>query len=270
MPTLYSGSGSGSYSLGPLALADADWERRKKQLEQILTTRAQDAAVWLLNRLPWRVFEGENDFGDEFQVLYAHLDTDTYVAAGSLPTNKDARAGARIIADTYRELSFGYLRFIGFALQADDVEQLPTPAEPAVTSASVRRALEDAELMLRQGRPTSAVDRAHTALHGFLGEHARRMGIPIVGGDGQRLTSAALYKKIRSAHPAFQTGPHAEHTAVVGQTLATVVDKMDTLRNNASIAHPNDELLDEPEAQLVTHAVWAILRFLDARLSPLT
>jgi hypothetical protein len=270
MPTLYSGSGSGSYTLGPLALSDADWERRRKQLEKILNARAEDAAVELLRRLPWRVFDGENDFGDEFEVLFAHLDTDAYVEAGGLTKDKQALSGAKTLAAAYGELGFGYVRFIGFGLRKDDAEHVPTPAEPTVTSASVRMALEDAELMLRQGRPTSAVDRAHTALHGFLGEHARRMGLPLVGTDGKRLTSAALYKQIRKAHSAFITGTHAEHTVVVGQTLASVVDRMDTLRNNASIAHPNDELLDEPEAQLVTSAVWALLRYLDVRLSPLT
>ena len=39
---------------------------------------------------------------------------------------------------------------------------------PAMTSETVRRALDDAEALLGKGGPTSAVDRVHTALHGHL------------------------------------------------------------------------------------------------------
>lgn len=269
MPTLYHHSGASGYTVEGLAMTDAEWSRRLSQLERILTLRKQNEAVSLLRRLPWKVYVGDNHFHDEFEILYAYLETEAYVEAGGIESDENLRTAARVIASTYGELGMGYLRFVGFGLRKEN-EALPAPApEPTITSATVRRALEDAELLVGQGRATSAVDRAHTALHGYLTERARRLSIHVGGPGAARLSSAALYKRIRQAHSAFQTGPHAEHAALVGQTLATVVDRMDTLRNNASVAHPNDDLLDEPEAQLVITAVWAILRYLDARLAPL-
>jgi Abortive infection C-terminus len=39
------------------------------------------------------------------------------------------------------------------------------------------------------------------------------------------------------------------------------------LRNNASVAHPNEALLDEPEAMLAINAARTILHYLDAKLT---
>ena len=39
---------------------------------------------------------------------------------------------------------------------------------PTCTSDVVIRAINDAEALLQEGGPTSAVDRVHTALHGHL------------------------------------------------------------------------------------------------------
>jgi hypothetical protein len=41
---------------------------------------------------------------------------------------------------------------------------------------------------------------------------------------------------------------------------------MGTLRNRASLAHPNEELLDHDEALLVINLGRSLLRFLDAKL----
>lgn len=268
MPTLYYGSGSQSYSVGPPSLSDGDWARNRTRRLKILAARNQTAAITLLEQLPWRVHQGENDFNDPFEVLYAHLDTDRYIDACELAEDAAVRAAARTLAQTYGEVGLGYIRFVGFGLTEDEEAPEALPPAPTVTSASVRRALEDAEILLSQGRPSSALDRAHTALHAYLAEHARHLGID-VGAGATHLAAPALYKRIRKTHPAFLSGPHAEHAAQVAQTLALVVDRMDTLRNNASNAHPNDEVLDAPEAQLAISAVWTLLRYLDARLSPL-
>lgn len=39
---------------------------------------------------------------------------------------------------------------------------------PQITSEVVRRALLDAESLIKTSGPTSAVDRVHTAIHGYL------------------------------------------------------------------------------------------------------
>jgi hypothetical protein len=45
-----------------------------------------------------------------------------------------------------------------------------------------------------------------------------------------------------------------------------IVDAMGTLRNRASLAHPNEELLDHEEGLLVINLARSLLRFLDAKI----
>ena len=49
--------------------------------------------------------------------------------------------------------------------------------------------------------------------------------------------------------------------------MAAILDAINTLRNRASAAHANDELLKEAEAHLVVNAGRSILAYLDTRLS---
>jgi hypothetical protein len=48
--------------------------------------------------------------------------------------------------------------------------------------------------------------------------------------------------------------------------MATVVDVLNPLRNKASVAHPNQQLLAEPEALLVINSVRTLLNYLDSKL----
>jgi hypothetical protein len=48
--------------------------------------------------------------------------------------------------------------------------------------------------------------------------------------------------------------------------MATVVDVLNPLRNKASVAHPNQDLLAEPEALLVINSVRTLLNYLDSKL----
>jgi Abortive infection C-terminus len=41
---------------------------------------------------------------------------------------------------------------------------------------------------------------------------------------------------------------------------------MSPVRNMASVAHPNERLLDEPEAMLVVNACRTVLQYLDAKI----
>ena len=47
---------------------------------------------------------------------------------------------------------------------------------------------------------------------------------------------------------------------------ASGVDALNTLRNRASIAHPNEGLLDREEAYLYVNAVRTLMAYIDAKL----
>jgi len=133
----------------------------------------------------------------------------------------------------------------------------------AAPSEVVRRALVDAETLLRTSGATSAVDRVHTAMHGYLRSVCAEQGIEVTGDQ----TINRLLKALKAEHPAFaDVGARGQDTARVLQGLATAIDALNPLRNHASVAHPNETLLDEPEARLVCNAVGTILNYIEARL----
>ena len=132
------------------------------------------------------------------------------------------------------------------------------------TSALVVRALSDAEKLLTSNGATSAVDRVHTALHGYMKAVATNEGL--IASEDASLTQ--LFKLLRIKHPRLQDlGPRSEDISKALQGLASVIDSLNPVRNKASVAHPNDDLLDQPEALLVINSVRTILNYLDRKLS---
>jgi hypothetical protein len=141
----------------------------------------------------------------------------------------------------------------------------PHVEQPAlrITSEVVERALLDAQELLRATGATSGVDRLHTALHGYLREVCS--GASLETSEDASLTD--LFKHIRELLPAFRDlGPRGEDILRVLRALATIVDALNPLRNKASVAHPNPELLPEPEAMLAINAARSILNYVDKKV----
>ena len=134
-----------------------------------------------------------------------------------------------------------------------------SPPEPETSPASVvARALSDAKALIGHANASSAIDRAHTALHGYLIYLCREIRV-ITNTD---ITSAKAFKLLRETHPALSpTGPRATDVTRVLQAFATSIDAFSTIRNKASLAHAN-ELLDEPEATAVINAIYTIFRYI--------
>jgi hypothetical protein len=128
----------------------------------------------------------------------------------------------------------------------------------------VLRALTDAENLIQTSGPTSAVDRVHTVLHGYLQAVCDAEGIVYKRDDSM----VALFKKLRSGHPKLaDLGPRGQDVEKVLNSCANILDAFLPVRNQASVAHPNQELLDEPEARLVINVGRSLLHYLDSKLS---
>jgi hypothetical protein len=141
---------------------------------------------------------------------------------------------------------------------------LITAHTPQITSQVVLRALTDAETLIQTSGPTSAVDRAHTILHGYLMAVCDDSGIAYRRDDSM----VSLFRAIQGAHPKFaDLGPRSQDVRKVLNAFASVLDAMLPVRNQASVAHPNPSLLDEPEARLVINASRTLLRYLDDKLT---
>jgi hypothetical protein len=133
-----------------------------------------------------------------------------------------------------------------------------------VSSEVVQRALADAAMLIEHHGPGSAVDRVHTALHGYLKAACSNAGV--AWQDGATITH--LFKALRQSHPAFAaSGPHAETTTKIHNSLSSLIDALNPARNHGSLAHANQHLLDREEATLVVNAARTILQYLDAKLA---
>jgi hypothetical protein len=60
-----------------------------------------------------------------------------------------------------------------------------------------------------------------------------------------------LFKALRQQHPKLQAvGPRGQEIQQIVRSFSAVLDALNPLRNKASVAHPNQVLLDAPEADL--------------------
>jgi hypothetical protein len=139
-----------------------------------------------------------------------------------------------------------------------------TSVEVALLSAtdSVRRALDDADNLMRMSGPQSAVDRVHTALHGYLLGLCDDAGIA----HGDRPTMNQLFKALRAEHPSLgNLGVRDDDVAKMLGSMASILDALNPVRNSASMAHPNRSLVGEAEAVLVVNTVRTLLTYFDAK-----
>ena len=134
-----------------------------------------------------------------------------------------------------------------------------SPPDPVIGTAesTVSRALADAKALVGHSDASSAIDRAHTALHGYLLELCGNASIPVENDA----SLSRVFKLLRRSHPALSPdGPRASDVTKILQSFAASIDALSTIRNRASLAHAN-ELLDEPEATVALNAVYTIFRY---------
>lgn len=133
-----------------------------------------------------------------------------------------------------------------------------------ITSEVVERVLGDAEQLLRSSGATSAIDRVHTALHGYLEAVAKDAGAQIP----ENASMPQIMKALKASHPAFKDmGPRTDDMLQVLRSFGSIIDTLNPIRNMASVAHPNATLLPAPEAMLVINSVRTILHYLDQKIS---
>lgn len=136
---------------------------------------------------------------------------------------------------------------------------------PATSTDTGYAALADAQALLRSRGAASAVDRVHTGLHAFFKAACEDAGIALPA----KATPNQMLELLIDDHPALQAaGTRTQDVKRILRTAAAIVDAMGTIRNQASLAHPNEALLDNDEALLVINIARSLMRFLDAKLSP--
>jgi hypothetical protein len=145
------------------------------------------------------------------------------------------------------------------------------PGAPAVQAPAeqnspetVARAIADAEVLIHTTGPGSAVDRLHTALHGFLKAKCAAYNVE----HGPRSSATELLSKLRDsgAMSVGATGS-SEDVKKVLRSLGAIVDALSSTRNRRSMAHPNDELVTAAEAALLINAARTVMQYLRSVLA---
>lgn len=264
MIVLYKGSGAGDLYLTGSKMPSEQMRTIKHNVSRLLAARNNARAVEILDSFPFEIMDSSNFFNDEFLVLYANVLIEQYEQVRKLKDSYFDKIAFKDIAETFTELGT-YIRFIVAELRLTWVTQIEHPC-PHITSDVVERALTDAKQLLQSTGATSGVDRAHTALHGYL--HAVCKQKQINCKSDANLNE--LLKLVLLHHQSFKDASNRkEDIDRVFKAFGTILDALNPIRNRASIAHPNEELLKEAEAMLVINSAWTILHYIDAKLKEL-
>lgn len=184
---------------------------------------------------------------------------------------KDQAAVLRAILDEYPptdEPNPDHLTFRSPALHREilswisslETGQVAVEVKLENPSEIVRRALDDTASLIRTSGPQSAVDRVHTAMHGYLHALCDEINVQLNGHP----TMNQLFKALRRSHPALaEVGARGEDVKRILGSMATILDALNPVRNRASVAHPNHQLIGEPEAHLVVNVVRTLLNYLE-------
>ncbi len=261
------GSGSSYYTV-PMqspAIAPEIWARIRESAMQLMRGRDQNAAAVFLRDHDFQIYKGENDWHDEFEVLYRKLTLDEYIVSAAPGWSEQLEAQCTQIAFTLAELGHP-VRFIGAEYTPDYAPQPVTTPTPKLTSTAVQAALADAEQMVSQNRPVSAVDRAHTALHGYLKQVCADAKITSIAADA---SLTALVKEMIKNHPKFaNTGPHRDEIEKMFKGICVICDALNPIRNRGSLSHANETLLEPAEAAMAINAARTILHYVHQKVEP--
>jgi hypothetical protein len=108
---------------GGFELLSADLEKEEQEtllfnVVKVLRSRGHISAADLVERIPFEIYQGTNDFGDEFSVFFAYLPLTQYEEMRKLHDDKDIRSDFAVIASTITEIG-PYIRFVGCDLLKD-------------------------------------------------------------------------------------------------------------------------------------------------------
>jgi len=134
---------------------------------------------------------------------------------------------------------------------------------PNLETEHIFELLEDADSLIQNRKASSAVDRLHTAFHGYLRELCEKENISFDEKDDL----VKLIKKIQSNHPKFNVNIKSQEIQNIIRNLVSISDSLNPIRNQGSRAHANKNTLDEPEAVLVINTIRTILNYLEIKLN---
>ena len=146
---------------------------------------------------------------------------------------------------------------VGTGIKPINIPPIDTSENP-----SLREAIRDAKLLLEKNGASNAVDRYHTLLHAYLKGQCSKVGIS----HDPDANINTLLKLLKESHPILLHLQATQPEVIeILRSMGNALDKLSTLRNNKSLAHPKG-LLPLNEANFVIDSVNTILRYLTIKL----
>lgn len=253
--------GAQDFELLSTTSSKEEWLHQKTLICRLLRTKSRNDAADLLERMPLELYDSTNGFGDDFYVLYCEVSIEQYVEFEEFVQDKKMQGLWQQIVDAFWDIG-RYIRFIAAGIFEEEHTIIATPRVD-ITNAAVLRALRDVENLLVTSGPVSAVDRVHTILHGYFGEICARADLELP--NDASITQ--LFSILRTQHPVLvNLGSRTEEVSRVLRAMSSIVEQLNTWRNRASIAHANEDILDEDEAVLAINAARTLLHYINSKM----
>lgn len=198
--------------------------------------------------------------------IYTRIEWNTYCSILHIQVPLDTRntfvANSKLVLDVAQQL-FGrqadqYLTDIDIGILVEHYEIIDF-SEISLTQV-ISKAINDAELLMQQGKYDSAFDRIHTAFHGYLRKVLDNRNVSYEESD----TLNQLYNKLHSdICNKITPGPMADLIKTTLRSGSGIISSMNDMRNRHSLSHPNSELISNREAKFVIQLVKAISSYIN-------
>lgn len=128
---------------------------------------------------------------------------------------------------------------------------------------NIYQALEDAEVLLKNNGPHRAYDRVHTALHASLRQMCANH---VIATNSTNDNVPGLLSLITAHLKDLPDDGRNEDVFKMLRSSAAILHGINNLRNNYSMAHPTETLLNEADARFAINLVRSIMTYIDELL----
>ncbi|MFD1736157.1 abortive infection family protein [Bacillus salitolerans] len=128
----------------------------------------------------------------------------------------------------------------------------------------VKNVLLQATTLIENHSYSSAVDRVHTAIHGYLKALCDEQNFTF---NEQNVKIQDMWGKLKTEHPSFNIDVRAHHRPI-NQTVNAIgkfLENMNEIRNNHGFSHPNEDIIEENEAKFIINLARVILYYIDSK-----
>ena len=144
---------------------------------------------------------------------------------------------------------------IGIIVQSSEVFDFSAISATDV----IAKAISDAEQFMKDGNYSSALDRVHTAFHGYLRKKLDDVHEQYEESD----TLNQLYNKLHTYIAANMHGDVAVLIKTTMRSASGIVSALNDLRNRHSISHPNPNLISDREAKICISIVKSLSDYIE-------